>query len=67
MCEALGTGLLRLDRKKRKLYGVVSCGCGERSVPIAEAADGRLTLAIDYQAQPDLRPHEQGSTAAAAG
>lgn len=54
MCRSPGTGMLRLDRERNKLHGVVSCGCGERSVPIAETADGRLTLGIDYRPQPEL-------------
>jgi hypothetical protein len=56
MCEALGTGILRLDRRRRKLHGVIACGCGERAIPISEAANGRPTLGIDYEPLADRRP-----------
>ncbi|TFG73143.1 MAG: hypothetical protein E4H22_01260 [Solirubrobacterales bacterium] len=56
MCEAPGTGMLRLDRAGRKLHGVVTCGCGERAIPISGAADDHPALGIDYEPLPNLRP-----------
>jgi hypothetical protein len=56
MCEAPGTGRLRLDRHHRRLHGVIACGCGERAVPIPEPATGVPTLGIDYEPLPDLAP-----------
>jgi hypothetical protein len=47
--------MLRLDREGRRLHGVVACGCGERAIPISEAANGPATLGIDYEPLPDLR------------
>ena len=56
MCEMPGTGMLRFDRRRRKLHGVIACGCGQRAVPISGAANGVPTLDIDYEPLPRLRP-----------
>jgi len=58
MCETPGTAVLRFDRRRRKLRGVIACGCGERGVPISEAANGLPTHGIDYEPRPDLRPRD---------
>ncbi len=54
MCDRPGTGMLRLDRRTGKLHGVVTCGCGERTIPIPETADGPLSMGIHYEPRPEL-------------